>query len=515
MSVRRASAVLARDAAARAATSVLLSAAVVTSAATARAQPTPEGEPPPLAPTEPAAVPPPTAAPPTAAPPTAAPLAPPTPAPATPAPASPATAPAPAPAAAAPAATPEETEALMAELDAELQQTGFGTESGTPSLSLYGFADAGFHKHFIEDGNTLNTILYPKGAFAVGNLNLYLASDLGNSWRSLVEVRFTYLPNGNRSATEDGIVRTNTETIDYVNFSRPRQTGSIFIERAWVEYAVDQLLVLRLGNWLTPYGIWNEDHGSPTIIPVARPYVIGLELLPERQTGLLALGTTYASESLTLGYALGLSNGRGPVQDYADLDENKAVTLRLHGTHRSAGVLSFGASAYYGRFTDITQGIAIQDSHPRIVDRIAQQFDELSLGLDARYVLGGFHAQVELILNQQAFTEGGRPLRSANTYQPDNQRYGGYTVIGYRFPWLGLMPYATAEYFSLINTFESTRPATNDVITDYGIGLNIRPTTNVTLKLEANIGVFYVDDPEGSAFDDPLASLQGQVAWAF
>jgi hypothetical protein len=421
------------------------------------------------------------------------------------------------------AATPEQTPdsagqdpaALMAQLDAEMGTTSLSDAESTSKLTLYGFADVGFYKYFVHKGSPFWTLLYPNSSFAVGNLNVYMSGELGDGWRSLAEIRFTYLPNGSRRTDATGIQRTNTAVTDYTNLGRTRQTGAILIERAWIEYAMSGALTVRGGSWLTPYGIWNEDHGSPTIIPVTRPMTVGLELLPERQTGLLAFGTYYASDTLTLGYAVGLSNGRGPVQDYADLDENKAITLRLKGTHRGAGVFSFGASSYLGRYTDWEQGLVLEGGTPRVVENLTHQYDEVSFGLDARYVLGGFHAQTEFLVNDQVYTDEGRPVRIGNEFQPDHRRYGAYALLGYRFDWFGLMPFVTGEYFSLTNQLEPTRPATTDILTDFGVGLNARPTDNVTLKLEGNLGVFFVDNAAGSAFEDPVPAVQAQAAWAF
>jgi hypothetical protein len=144
-----------------------------------------------------------------------------------------------------------------------------------------------------------------------------------------------------------------------------------------------------------------------------------------------------------------------------------------------------------------------------------EQYDELSYGADLRYTNGGFHGQVEFILNERAYTDEGRAPRTAATFQPDNRRHGGYGVLGYRFDWMGLMPYVTGEYFALVNTLEPTRPPTNDVIRAVGVGLNSRPTHTVTLKLEGMAGTFGNDIPDGSAFTHPLGAIQAQAAWAF
>jgi hypothetical protein len=408
----------------------------------------------------------------------------------------------------------DEQQTELARLDAQLTQAETSVDE-TPPLSLYGFSDFSFYKYFVHRGTPVRGILYDNSAFAVGNLNVYIAGELGSGWNSLAEIRFTYLPNGSREVGAGGVTRTDTEVIDYTNFGRTRRTGGLFIERAWLQYTADPLLIVRGGSWLTPYGIWNEDHGSPTIIPVVRPYVVGFELMPERQTGLQVRGTGYPTEALSLGYVLAVSNGRGPVQEYADLDENKAVTARLMGTYRALGQLEFGVSGYYGRYTDISQSAVANGSGVRIVDDVVEQYDELSLGVDARYTFHGFHSQAEFIVNDRAYTEEGRPERTATTFVPDNRRLGGYLITGYRFGWLGLMPYVTGEYFSFDNTLEPAAPASQLTTLVAALGLNSRPTHNVTLKVEGTMAWFYGDIPHGSSFEHPLGAVQAQVAWAF
>jgi opacity protein-like surface antigen len=404
----------------------------------------------------------------------------------------------------------------LADLDSQLGPEPMSAAEPVRGLSIYGFADAGWHKYFLRPGSLLGANLYEDNTFLIGNLNVYLSGELGGGWRSLIEVRYTYLPNGSRTVDAAGVHRTSTDAADYTNVSLPRQTGSILIERAWVEYAASAALSLRLGSWLTPYGIWNEDHGSPTIIPVTRPYVIGLEFLPERQTGLLLSGSAYLSDSLTLGYSLGLSNGRGPIQDYADLDENKAVTARLQLNHHGAGELHLGAAAYAGRYTNLDQVVQPSGDTYVITDDVREQYDEFSWALDARYLLGGLHLQSEFVLSQRKFTDRGRPLRTGSfEFQPDDRRLGGYLLAGYRFDWLGTMPYGTAEFTSLLNYWEPFRSPTRDVMPVYKLGINSRPTTNVTLKLEGSLGLFISKHSKGSGFEHPAKALQGQVAWAF
>jgi hypothetical protein len=101
------------------------------------------------------------------------------------------------------------------------------------------------------------------------------------------------------------------------------------------------------------------DHGSPVIIGPVKPYVIGEQFFPEAQTGFEVLGTVPVGEKATLGYHLTLSNGRGPVEQYQDYDNNKAIGGRLFLRGYWLGDLTIGASCYGGTVTDARQEVDV------------------------------------------------------------------------------------------------------------------------------------------------------------
>ena len=96
---------------------------------------------------------------------------------------------------------------------AELAELGF--ESSAPSadtdLQLSGFIDFGTQIPLNELSRAVSPYNHP--SFAIGNLNLYLSKNLTESLRTMVEVRFLFLPNGSGQFIGDTNI-TSTETTD-------------------------------------------------------------------------------------------------------------------------------------------------------------------------------------------------------------------------------------------------------------------------------------------------------------
>jgi hypothetical protein len=402
----------------------------------------------------------------------------------------------------APADLEAQSAAEAAALDREIAKVaGTGEEFGR--LNLYGFADFTYTRYIGDYSSTPAT-------FAVGNVNLYLASELGDGWRSLVEVRYLYLPNGATSGGELGYL-TDTTVNDYTDFSRPMQWGGISIQRAWIERTFHKLLTVRVGHWLTPYGIWNVDHGSPVVIGVTRPYIIGEALLPASQTGIEIYGTCDIN-TIQLGYHLTLSNGRGPASTIMDLDDNKAVGGRFFLRFDSAGfgTLTAGGAFYHGRYTSNHAELGVDaKGTPTFVPIVDSQFDELSLSADLKWQWRGLLVQGELIENEVAYLPGGRTKSTIAGLPPsfdsDFRRWGVYSLVGYRLPFFGVMPYAGGGYY------KEGSPSWVPGVADFWFGLNLRPTPRVVLKLQYTHAHFYNTTLSGV----DMRLITAQTAWSF
>ena len=392
------------------------------------------------------------------------------------------------------------------DLAGELQKL----EEDDSRLQIYGFADFTYTQFLMDQSSPWFDFYFsPYPTFGIGNLNIYLAKQLSPRWKSLIEFRLLYLPNGAEAVSSTGeSERTDTSVLDYQDKTEYLRWGGISIERAWIEYQAHSLLAIRAGHWLTPYGIWNVDHGSPVLISIRRPFVIGLSLLPESQTGIMVYGIRAIGDS-SLTYALTLSNGRGPVDTYLDLDNNKGIGGRLVLETRWLDEFRLGASAYTGTYSARSHSYGLREGEVEADHALTERYRELGMAADLRARSGPLLIHAELISRQAVFSDGARPTDEVvpDAQQPDYFAYGGYVLAGYRLPWFHLMPYVTAEYL---------RPQWRTVPKIYvgALGVNVAVTPTVTLKTQ----VQRASIPEARNIvipEEPVTIWDAQVAWVF
>lgn len=351
-------------------------------------------------------------------------------------------------------------------------------------LHVYGFADF----NWLRLSSTSPRIPHIR-TFGVGNVNLYIRKDLTPRWRWLAEVRLLLTPNG--SVAPDGSL-IDTASTDTANGDRPVSWGGISIERVYLEYDVAPWLTVRAGHWLTPYGIWNIDHGSPTIIGAARPYIVGESLFPEHQTGLAAFGEVRVGDYL-FDYTATLSNGRNPYEATRDPDLRPAVGARLAVEAPWAGTLRVGVSGYAGRASEATGG----------------RYDELALGVDAAWDHGGLRIQAELLTQERDYLAAHPGTLLDGRPAPDDRGWGAYALVGYRFErWWNVMPYGMVERYA---------PFDPGLLGAHALGLtaglNFRVAAPVVLKVEYSHGDF--GGAGGLYTGTNLDLVRLQAAWVF
>lgn len=399
----------------------------------------------------------------------------------------------------------------LASATAELMLESTDPSNTEKKLDIYGFSDFTYSGFAISKENRWNGYINRYPGMGIGNLNVYLKGSLSERARSLVEIRFMYLPNGQSQIQPDGSVKyTDTKVLDPLELNRALKWGGIVVERAWVEYELHEMATIRAGQFLTPYGIWNVDHGSPTIVGIRRPFVITEAILPERQTGLELYGRKSLSNGL-LGYHLTLSNGRGVAEEYQDRDNNKAVGGRLFGTTMALGELTAGFSFYTAKRTMRKERWTLGADGRRIfVATDVERSQELGLAADVKWRWENLLAQAELVTRRRTYEDNARARLNDYAYpafDPDNTRWGVYALAGYRTPLAGIMPYVL---------FESMTFSNGDIPQARGVhvGLNYRPEPALVLKAEV-LHAWFPGALKTSFGVDSLTTYALQVAWVF
>jgi hypothetical protein len=392
-----------------------------------------------------------------------------------------------------------------ADLAAELNEPADGKH-----FRLWGFFDLSFAKRFGDETNPLMGRLRPYSSFIMNRINLFVGSQMTETLSALLEFRFTFMPHGSVESIEllgvGSYERVDTAVTDALYLSRS-ELGGLAIERVHFTWKPLDLFSVLAGRFLTPYGIWNVDHGSPVIIAVRQPFLILRRPVPLAQTGIKVFGRWFATHRLRLDYALTLSNGRGAIDAIWDLDDNKALGMRVAATAELSELdVTVGAYGYWGDYTDRKESVELTPDGLAYVAEPTEQFTERVLALDLLAQFYGIRLQSELVTGSVRYDVRPLPLNFLGETLPGNatsqlpgfneglqadfNRLYFYALMSYELPLsrLGSHRWLTETSARLYGMYEwssdnDTTPAVNTAIT---WGLNIRPAWPLTLKIEGN-----------------------------
>lgn len=364
-------------------------------------------------------------------------------------------------------------------------------------LNFYGFAEAAFTKLYVPEGTRFSGIVDRDSRFAMGNFNLYVDGNPSENFRFLGEVRFTLYPHGDYN---DSFQRGDTRTFDQTSATGRNRVirSSTVIERAWIEWKKFDAFKVRSGLFLTPYGIWNVDHGSPTLISSVLPTFWASEYFPTRQIGVQALGEVFHKE-WELGYRAYVSNGRMD-QSQLEVDPFKLFGGRLYARYTGEVNALLGMSGFYNQEATIEKSIESFD--PFLVgSERTEQYEEWGIAGDLSLDVGDLRTRTEIVLNQREYVDGLRAqVPGSPVYRIDETRWNVYNILAYRLPWGGLEPFSYIEY--------ARRPtATDNSSWVLSGGLIEHLAEGTQLKFQA----FYVHFPDDDVF--PEASEADFPGW--
>jgi hypothetical protein len=430
-----------------------------------------------------------------------------------------------------------------ADADAAFAEAGTGEYETDKLLDVYGFFDFKFLKGLWKDDSPYAFYLPSDATFMMTNVNLYFASHMTESLDALIELRLSFLPIGQVRETETVIVTPNgtmstgqylreeTSSVDPGTTMQFEQ-GGLTLERVHLTWAPVDWFKATAGRFLTPYGIWNVDHGSPVILAVTTPYMQLRRMMPSAQTGLMFAGRFFPRYDLFFEYAVTLSNGRGPMDEVMDLDENKAVGVKLKLSYEGEKITAaLGSYGYVGRYSDVERhAVLYLDEEMRVDDSVKRPFlaervdkanaMEYAVSADALLELYGVRLQSELMWTRTDYDTV--PIREADfalfkgapagtpLFYASNIGIGYYVLAAWELPlekWI--RPVRITPYVMWEDTkYDDTQPMFNfRTVTG---GLNVKPSPFVTLKVEYMHGF-----PATDMWGDPLRIVEAQLAVSF
>jgi hypothetical protein len=202
----------------------------------------------------------------------------------------------------------------------------FGLTDLAPRLTLHGFADVTANVYF-DDVEGVGDSTH--NWFALGELDLFLVSHLADNISFLSEIVF----------------ESDTDA-----------EAAVELERIFIKYTVSDRFWISVGRHHTALGYWNEafNHGLLLQPTVARPDILNWEdhggILPMHSVG-IAMGGRVFRGPWGFEYAANIGNGRGltsrDVETGFDVNNQKALTLRLSASHEATGRVLFGPMFHF------------------------------------------------------------------------------------------------------------------------------------------------------------------------
>lgn len=378
----------------------------------------------------------------------------------------------------APAEVKNTEQAELAELIANAKQGNDDEPEQQPSLRLYGFADVGLQRMWASKELSELTPETDKLTFVLGNLNLYLDASPSKDFRFLAEVRFGLFPDGSGARPDGGygvggVIDTWVSDPSAANtFFTAIKWAGVFPQRAHIDWTPSDLFNLRAGLFLTPYGIWNVDHGTPTRIMVSEPLFLSAQLIPSQLIGVEAYGTVPVLP-WTIGYHLHVSNGRTPGQ--VDFSDSKAIGGRLFASTRNPFPIKIGVSGYMGNSEDVSKTLAMVKTN--------YAFDERALSGDLSLDIGDLRIRSELVVSW-TYYEPGHRRELANIPLADVMRLGTYIVLAYQLPWFGIEPLVMCEFLRV--PMPRLIPVGEGMVMP-SVGVNVYFTASTMLRTQMSI----------------------------
>ncbi len=326
-------------------------------------------------------------------------------------------------------------------------------------LRMRGFGDISF-RGTDQQGQT--------NGFSLGQLNLFVTSDISEKFKFLSEIvfesgpdNFYNVPGGNRN-----------------NFS-------VDVERYLLQYSYNDYFNLAVGRYHTAIGFYNTAYHHSTWFQTTtgRPLLFEFEdrggILPIHNVGVSASGRI-PSGPLGLHYVAEIGNGRAsrspfteePVQNEVDENNYKAFNLALFARPEAIRGLQLGFSGYHDRLMPFGQ--------PRV--------DETILAAHAVYMAPKFEWLNEVVLVRHA-PDGSKVFNTPGWYTQIAKRFGSYQPY-FRYQYINasdrepIFPaVGRIEGPSFGLRYDASESVALKAQYDYNTARHFSPNNNLTLQL--------------------------------
>lgn len=342
-------------------------------------------------------------------------------------------------------AKPEPQESGSATADSEQVQSDNAMERMDVSrtlLRIRGFGDISLHGD-TQQGDTTS--------FSLGQLDLFVTSDVSDKFRFLSEIVFE-----------------NGGTNIYGTQVGDRNSFGVDIERYLLQYSHNDYFNLSAGRGHTAIGYYNTEfhHSSWLQTTTGRPFLFDFEdhggILPIHLVGVTASGQI-PSGSLGLHYVAEVGNGRAsrtplteePVQNDIDDQNHKAYNFALFARPEAIHGLQTGVSLYRDLLAPAT---------------MTNRISETILAAHAVLVRPKYEWLNEAVLDRHAIQGTGAAFNTPAFYTQLSRQIGSYR------------PYMRYQYMNVANT----EPIFPDVGLRHGPSLGVRydASESVALKFQ-------------------------------
>jgi outer membrane murein-binding lipoprotein Lpp len=336
-------------------------------------------------------------------------------------------------------------------------------------LRIRGFGDVNFHGDNYHPPNAPGD----KTAFTLGQLNLFVTSDISDKFKFLGEIVF--------EAGPDNIYGVTRGTAN---------SFGVDVERYLLTYSQNEYFNLSAGRYHTAIGYYNTafHHSTWLQTTTGRPLLFEFEdkggILPIHNIGVEAYGSL-PSGSLGLHYVAEVGNGRAsriplddePVQNIVDESNHKAVNFELFARPTKVPGLQLGVSVYRDKLLPITELIPV---------------GETILAAHAIYSSSNFEWLNEGLVVRHT-PEGGHTYQTPGWYSQISRRFGQYR------------PYFRYQYINA----SPNEPIFPD------IGLRAGPSAGIRYDASESVALKLQYDYTSLRNQPAVQGLQAQVGFTF